>query len=130
MPWPQDDLSTANFDADTDKPSLARPMLVRLINAVKAIIPMRGAADGICDLDANGKVPDGRYLDTIPRLKNGKIKEAQLTDATAAQKGVTRYADAADLDAGTANRAVDAGSPQRGPRRARYAAVAVRNRQG
>ena len=60
MAWPNDDLRTTHFDAGTDKPSLARPVLKRLIDIVKALIGARGSAGGACELDADGKVPAAR----------------------------------------------------------------------
>ena len=43
MAWPNDDLETTHFDAGADNPSLARPVLKRLIDVVKALIGARGS---------------------------------------------------------------------------------------
>ena len=60
MAWPNDDLETTHFDAGADNPSLARPVLKRLIDIVKVIIAAPGSAGGVCELDARGKVPGAR----------------------------------------------------------------------
>ena len=60
MTWPTDDLATEHFDSGTDNPSRARHVLKRAIDILKAILAARGANNGICDLDSERRVPDGR----------------------------------------------------------------------
>lgn len=62
MPWPNDDLTTIDFESASTAgaPSRARSMLYRLILRVKSIIAARGAVNGVCELNAAGKVPGTR----------------------------------------------------------------------
>ena len=56
----QDGLETFGLDAGTDRPESGRPALFGLVIKLWALILSRGQAEGICELDAEGKVPDGR----------------------------------------------------------------------
>ena len=58
MSWPTDDLQTTDLDSGSDTPP--RAMFLRLFQRVKAIIAARGQADGVCELDANTRVPNAR----------------------------------------------------------------------
>jgi hypothetical protein len=60
MAWPTDDLTTDHLDQATDDPSQARVELLNAVNKIKAILASLGVADGVCDLDANVKVPLNR----------------------------------------------------------------------
>jgi hypothetical protein len=64
MAWPTDDLSTSHYDAGTDDPSLARSQLIDLKSKVSDVIAARNQANGVCGLDANGKVPMSRIYTT------------------------------------------------------------------
>ena len=58
MGWPTDDLQTTDLDSGSDTPP--RAMFLRLFQRVQAIIAARGQADGVCELDANTRVPNAR----------------------------------------------------------------------
>ncbi len=58
MPWPIDNISTANVDSAAD--NVSRADFLNLFRVVKAIIAGRGTADGIASLDSGGKVPAGQ----------------------------------------------------------------------
>ena len=61
MAWPnQQDLNTEQLDAGSDNPGLARSALLATVQKLREIISARGEVGGICELDDNGKVPDGR----------------------------------------------------------------------
>ena len=113
MAWPNDDLTTTDFEsaATPGAPSRARSMLYRLILRVKAIIAARGSANGVCELDAVGKVPatrisrgaaggvaslgangkvipgqlDGLLMTQAERGKLGGVEAGATADQTAAQ---------------------------------------------
>ena len=71
MPWPTDDLETTHFDAGADNPSLARPVLKRLIDIVKALIAARNVPDGVAGLDANAKLTATQLPYTITHEWSG-----------------------------------------------------------
>ena len=110
MTWPTDDLSTTHFDAASDSPASARPVLKRLIEIVKTLIGARASADGVCELDANAKVPPARIRrgeagGTAPLDANAKVPTANLPaisppDATTAVKGIVRLATTDETTAG------------------------------
>ena len=56
----QDGLETFGLDAGTDRPDDGRRALLQLVIKLRELILSRGQAEGICELDAEGKVPDGR----------------------------------------------------------------------
>ena len=81
MPWPADDLSTADVDSGADRPPRAE--FFKLFQRVKAIIAARGTADGIASLDGRRRVPDaelGRAVaGGVASLDGtGRVPEAQL----------------------------------------------------
>ena len=85
MAWPTDDLTTTDFESASTAgaPSRARAMLYRLIRRTKSIIAARGAANGVCDLNATGKVPTARIsrgvAGGVASLgSNGKVVPGQL----------------------------------------------------
>ena len=59
MSWPTDDLDTTHLDAGGDNAARARPALLRFIERLKHLINARGTG-GVCELGADGKVPDAR----------------------------------------------------------------------
>ena len=81
MPWPADDLSTADVDSGADKPPRAE--FFKLFQRVKAVIAGRGTAEGIASLDARRRVPDaelGRGIAAgVAALDGqGRVPQAQL----------------------------------------------------
>ena len=83
MVWPNDSLTTDHFDAGADSPAKARSVLKRLIDVTKAVLAARSAANGLCELDANRKVPDARIGRGQPGGvasldANGTVPQAQL----------------------------------------------------
>jgi microcystin-dependent protein len=66
MAWPAGGIPTANLDAGTDSPGLARPALLAAVQAVNDIAASRGAADGIAALDSGGKVPAAQLPVSLP----------------------------------------------------------------
>ncbi len=56
----QNGLETSGLDAGADRPESGLPALFQLVIKLRALILSRGQAEGICELDAEGKVPDGR----------------------------------------------------------------------
>lgn len=113
MSWPNDDLTTTDFQSASTPgaPSRARSMLYRLILRTKSIIAARGAANGVCELNAAGKVPttrisrgaaggvaslgsngkviagqlDGLLMTQAERTKLGGVEAGATADQTAAQ---------------------------------------------
>ncbi len=85
MPWPRDNLTT-NGLGTRDHPRTGRPALLRLIEAINAIIGSLGVSNGICDLDSAGRVPNdrqgrGQPNGAVPLDDNGKVPtEYILTD--------------------------------------------------
>jgi hypothetical protein len=57
MAFPINTVSTANLNAGTDDPSLAREDLLDLTEKVNTIISESNTADGVLVLDINGRVP-------------------------------------------------------------------------
>jgi microcystin-dependent protein len=66
MPWPGSSISTANLDAGTDSPALARPALLAAVQAVNDIVSMRAVADGVASLDSTGQVPAAQIPQVVP----------------------------------------------------------------
>ena len=56
----QNGLETSGLDAGADRPESGLPALLQLVIKLRELILSRGQAEGICELDAEGKVPDGR----------------------------------------------------------------------
>ncbi len=86
MPWPVDNISTGNVDAETD--TVTRTDFLNLFRVVKALIAGRGTASGVASLDANGKVPDAQIgrgaADGVASLGSGsKVPVVQLPAGTA-----------------------------------------------
>ncbi len=103
MAWPTDDLATDHFDAGADSPADARPVLKRVIDYLKAIIAALGVAGGICELNANAKVPDGRIgrgaADSVAPLDAaGKLPVTHLPDATTDAAGAVPLATDAEAE--------------------------------
>ena len=109
-PWPTDDLATTHFDAGSDSPADARPILKKALDYLKAIIGARGSADGVCELDANAKVPPARIrrgeaggtapLDANAKVPNANLPKISPPNATTAVKGIVELADTAEATAG------------------------------
>ena len=57
---------TGHVDEASDSPAMARAGLLALIRAVKGLIAGRGAANGVCELDANARIPGARYRREAP----------------------------------------------------------------
>jgi len=81
MPWPVDDLSTADLDSGADTPPRAE--FFKLFQRVKAMIAARGTAEGVASLDARRRVPDaelGRAVaGGVASLDgSGRVPAAQL----------------------------------------------------
>ena len=103
MAWPTDDLATDHFDAGADSPADARPVLKKVIDYLKAIIAAPGVADGLCELDANAKVPATRIgrgaADGVAPLDaNAKVPATHLPDATADAAGALSLATDAEAE--------------------------------
>ena len=85
MPWPRDNLTTTGLGG-RDHPRAGRSAMLRLIEAINAIIGSLGVAHGICDLDSDGRVPDdrqgrGQPSGAVPLDDNAKVPaEYILTD--------------------------------------------------
>ncbi len=92
MDFPAQTPSAANVDQGTDSPAAARTDLNTLISLVTQIIQSYAAANGICDLDANGYVPAARLAGG-----SGTGNDSDLLDG---QHG-SFYQNAANLIAGT-----------------------------
>lgn len=60
MAWPSGTVSTTHLDAGTDDPSSARADIKQMADYVNDIIATRGAASGICELDASSQIPTSR----------------------------------------------------------------------
>lgn len=74
MPWPSGGISVANVDAGTDVPALSRVDLKNLIDQFNEAILSRGGIDGVCELDANLKIPFNR----LSGVEVGSITTASL----------------------------------------------------
>ena len=114
MAWPTDDLDTTHLDAGGDSPADARPMLKRLIDYVKLIIAARGATDGICELNEDGKVPPTRLAKGVaggvaPLDSGGKVPSEHLPGATTTESGAVQRASNADVQNGQGAGVVSAG---------------------
>lgn len=66
MPWPTAPVVTTGMDNDSD--ALPRSDILDLTTKFNQLIAMRGAADGVCDLDGSGLVPVARIPAAIARL--------------------------------------------------------------
>ena len=81
MPWPVDDLSTADLDSGADRPPRAE--FFKLFQRVKTIIAARGTVSGVAALDTRRRVPDSQLgrgvaggvaeLDATGRLPEGQL---------------------------------------------------------
>lgn len=71
MVWPASTVDTTNFDEVTDSPALARLQLLEAVNDIKAILAMRGVANGTADLDASARIPISRLYTNVA---NGLIQ--------------------------------------------------------
>ncbi len=61
MSWPKSDgLETTGLISDNHLIAYARIPLKNLVRKLIALIPARGTPGGVCELDADGKVPAGR----------------------------------------------------------------------
>ena len=103
MSWPTDDLSSEHFDAGADSPAHARSVIKKAIDYLKAILGARGAADGLCELDANAKVPAARIGrdaagGVAPLDAASKLPHTHLPDATASAAGAVRLATDAEAE--------------------------------
>lgn len=92
MPWPNDDLATTALDAETDRPP--RTMFLRLVQRVQTIIAGRGTANGVCDLDANARVPGARIrrgqANGVASLAaGGRVPDGQIPASVARLSGAT-----------------------------------------
>lgn len=103
MTWPVDDIATGDLDAQTDTPP--RAMFLRMAQRMKSMLGARGAANGVCDLDAAGRVPAARLgganvAGAPVRLDSGsKVPAAQLPQASEAAPGAVEFASAAEANA-------------------------------
>ncbi len=114
MAWPTDDLSGEHADAGSDSPALFRPMMKKIVDYLKTIIGARGQADGVCDLDTNGKVPGwrtgrGEANGAAPLDANAKVASSHLPDATDTGTGAVRLATSAEVEGTGGSGAVTAG---------------------
>ncbi len=103
MAWPTDDLTTDHLDAGADSPADARPMLKKALDYLKDIIVALGVAGGICELDANAKVPAARIgrgaADGVAPLDAAaRLPATHLPDATADAAGAVRLATDAEAE--------------------------------
>ena len=106
MAWPTDDLSGEHADAGSDSPALFRPMMKKIVDYLKTIIGARGQADGVCDLDTNGKVPGwrtgrGEANGAAPLDANAKVPRRHLPAATSTEIGAVELATGSETIAGT-----------------------------
>lgn len=61
MAWPlSTGLNTTNLDAGTDSPASARADLKVAVDKLKDALDSRGQPDGVCPLDASGRIPRDR----------------------------------------------------------------------
>lgn len=75
MPWPAGGVPVVNVDAGTDSAALARADLKTLIDQFNEMVLSRGGANGVCELDANLKIPFNR----LSGVEVGSITTASLT---------------------------------------------------
>ncbi len=96
--WPnKTGLDDTHLDAGKDNPGLARAAILAMLRAVIALIDSRGVADGVCELNAQAKVPAGRIdkgvAGGICELdKNGLVPTARYGSALAG-KGLSKALD-------------------------------------
>jgi len=78
MAWPSSAPAYDNYDAGGDDPSLARSQLIDLRSSVASMIAARGAASGVCDLDASSQIPSARLptLNYVPLGASGQLADA------------------------------------------------------
>lgn len=123
MPWPTAPVTTTGMDADSD--TLPRSDILDLATKFNQLIAMRGAANGVCDLDGSGLVPNARLAAKIAALAglssavglleqtgadafdkrpigtaSGNIPVIGTTSATEALAGLSRRATNAEAIAG------------------------------
>ena len=85
MPWPSGGVPVTNVDAGTDVPALSRVDLKNLIDQFNEAILSRGTANGVCELDANSKIPFNRLSGvevgsiTTPSLPSGQFDCGTIT---------------------------------------------------
>lgn len=83
MPWPNVPVTTVGMDQDAD--TLPRSDILDLANKFNQLIAMRGVADGVCELDANLKIPFNRLSGvevgsiTTPSLPSGQFDCGTIT---------------------------------------------------
>jgi hypothetical protein len=70
MAWPTVTIDVTSMDAGTDSPAVARPQIKQMADNVNAIKDAKGAASGIAELDAGGKVPTAQ-VPTVPANQGG-----------------------------------------------------------
>jgi len=70
MAWPTVTIDVTSMDAGTDSPAVARPQIKQMADNVNAMKDSKGAASGIAELDAGGKVPTGQ-IPTVPGNQGG-----------------------------------------------------------
>lgn len=102
MAWPTDDLSAQHAGAGSDSPALFRPTMKKMVDCLKTIIAALGQADGICELDANRKVPGSRIgrgvaNGTAPLDASAKVPRNHLPGATGTDAGAVRLATTAEI---------------------------------
>lgn len=85
------DITNFHLDQTTDKPKQARLELVNSINKFKQLIGAIDFNEGVCGLDANGKIiterVEGRVTATL--ADNTVIQNENIFDANNTDKGVT-----------------------------------------
>ena len=83
MAWPTVAVSTLNMDADTD--TGFRADILDLVTKFNAAIAMLGVANGVCDLDAGGKVPASRGVARLDTANTFAAAQSVPAGATGAQ---------------------------------------------
>lgn len=96
MPWPSGNISVVNVDAGGDVPALARVDLKTLIDQFNAAISSRGGIDGVCELDANSKIPFNR----LSGVEVGSIVIASTAAGTSTPGTITHALGTDDVDFG------------------------------
>ena len=104
MAWPTiTGLITDHLDSGTDSPALARPAILKAVQAVIAIIGSRGTASGVASLDGDGKIPDAELgkgeangvcdLNASGKVPSDRYDRATAGDGVAITAGVLSHAD-------------------------------------
>lgn len=96
MPWPAGNVPVANVDEGTDSAALARVDLKTLIDQFNAAIASRGGADGVCELDASGKIPFSRQSGVVV----GTYTTAVLASPGQDERSVAHGLGTDDIDIG------------------------------